>query len=592
MKGRAAPSGERRTSCSFGDDASRRVAFGGAAWGVAAAIGLIHVLTALGRPFCSNTDEALFILLARSLTQGSYALPGGLSQPATDPLPGLPAILALPVRLLEPHWELFWVVGLAFSAAVFVLTWRLARRLLSPEAACAATALTMLNVPLVGHAGMIDDAVPALALTLAVLGGLARPLSTRSALALAAGGSLIAMIRPTGLLLVLAVAAVIFARRGRRLGLTFLAPALTVFALWMLRNRLAGGTVAGYVGQWKSHLAFLDQSGGQWAHAARLLRLLFGEGLLGLAGWPAAAQTAAGAAALLLAGRGASRLLRGPDEPVVFAIACYGVLTLALHATWSALTLRYLIPLVPLAWILLAAAGEPLMKGRPAAAAALTLLLAAPSLRQDLGLAAWAFKRQPVIQPATMAWLRDNTPPSARVESVACTVVMLLADREAVCAASYGNRDEWLASLLEKGVGYAHLVTAFEVDGLFPDATKAELSWAKSSPYLVESYRNGDEGTVVYQVRHPSPARYRKAWAAYRTAGMAATLGKDRLFVRRMLKEAVAEEPELALAWALLAQSEPDAAQRLRYLRKAARSDPNLPGLREALSAAGPAPKG
>ena len=56
-------------------------------------------------------------------------------------------------------------------------------------------------------------------------------------------------------------------------------------------------------------------------------------------------------------------------------------------------------------------------------------------------------------------------------------------------------------------------------------------SWARSSPYVREVYHSPAEGTVVFQIRHPDPERYLKAWQAYR---------------ENRVSEAIRLEPELA----------------------------------------------
>src|SRR5581483_5483535 len=106
-------------------------------WAAAAAI---VIAAAFSHPFAANTDEALFVILARALRAGAFKVPGPLGWIVTDPWPGFPLLLALPEKILGSHWFLYRALGLAPWLFLAKATARLSR----DDAALSAALLTAL----------------------------------------------------------------------------------------------------------------------------------------------------------------------------------------------------------------------------------------------------------------------------------------------------------------------------------------------------------------------------------------------------------------------------------------------------------------
>lgn len=558
----------------------------------AAAVGALYLLAARATPVGAAEDDALHLLLARSLRHGAFALQG---TPANDPLPGFAALLCLPAALVEPRWELLKIVGLLSAAAAITLTWRLARRCLDDGTAAAAAALTALSPLLLSHAGLILPDLPYLALSLFLLERLTEPGFAGASAPVIAAAAAATMLRPYGAWLVLSLALGIAASKGARKASFFAIPALTPLALWTLRNRLLTGSGSGYLLNMSAETAALAEPRTALLHAAGLLAALGGDGLLSLGRFlPLAGLVAAGAAAAALAAVGAVRLLRKKEDPRVFALTAYAILLGAQHLVWLPLEPRYVLPLVPLAWILMLAAAAPLLKRRRALAAVILAALAAPALRLDLALAAPGLSGPARFQPATMAWLRANTPANARVQSLEQRTVALLSGRGAgLPDPQAGERDAWLAYTLSERFDFVHVVSTFAPGGFFPAPIRrlAEKMdpWARSTPYLREVFRGGNEGATLFRVEHPDPGRYLKAWSLF--AGAVADLrrGGLRAGARAKLDEAVTLEPRLALAWAWRGLIADDPREKRRDLDRAAALDPTSDWIRRERDGAAPA---
>lgn len=461
----------------------------------------LQLAAAAGQSFGANADEAFCVILARSLRHGAFSTPGTFGVPIIDPLPGFPLLLAVPAGLLEPRWNWFWLLGLLPSLAAGLLAWLLARRLLSPWSAEAAGVLIALNCQLLRLTGVLMPDISYLAVSLLLFLGL--DFRTRGAfLWFLLGSMLAALIKPQGVFLVFCLAAAVAARDGARRAAFYIGCALLPLALWSWRNHLAAGALNGYAVNWRASIAALGARG-PLAQGLSLLGAIVGDGLLALGSAPLWLQVALGAAVLGAAGCGASRLMRGPRQALAFALASYGIALLALHATWPVLSPRYVIPLLPVFWILALAGLEAL--GKRGAAAAL-VLLAVPALWPCVSLAHQGFHRQPAIQAETMAWIRANTPASARFESLACQVVSLLAQRETTCPPVAAGRDAWVAALRHEKVDYVH-VFGFRPDGYFPEGiarvAKSQEAWARSSSYFTQVYRNPAEGTTLFKLERP-----------------------------------------------------------------------------------------
>jgi hypothetical protein len=568
------------------DSARRLVAAG------AAALGPLYLLAARALPVGAAEDDALHVLLARSLRHGAFAFPDGT--PANDPLPGFAAFLTLPAAVVAPHWDLLKLVGLLSAAAVVALTYRLARRFLDERWSVAAAALVALNPLTVIHAGLILPDLPYLAVSLFLFDRMLEPGTPHAALVLAAAAA--SMLRPYGAWLIVGVALGVAAAKGARKALEFAVPSLLPLALWTWRNRLLTGAGSGYLLNMRAETAALAVPRTAALHAAGLLAAMGGDGLLSLGRvLPLAGLVAAGTAGVLLAGAGAVTVLRRRKDPRLFAVAAYAIILCVQHLVWMPIEPRYVLPLIPLAWILIFSAAAPHLKGKTAPVL-LFVVLALPALSLDLALAAPGLRGPARFQPATMAWLRANSAPDARVQTLEPRTVALLSGRDAELPAfDAGERDAWLAWTLQQKFDYVHVVSTFAPGGFFsPDMrrTAAHLeSWSRSTPYAREVFRDAEEGTTVFRVEHPDPARYLKAWSAFAAAASGFRRGAPAADVRAALDRATALEPNLALAWALRGLTASDPRERRRLLEKAAALDPTSGIIRAELSGGPVVPK-
>lgn len=513
----------------------------------------LHLLAARRFAVGAFNDDAFFILLSKSLRTGAFALADGAA--VTDPLPGFAALLLIPSWLVEPRWHLLQPMIVAFALLSVWLTWRLALRFLSPGWALAAALVVALNPVLVGLDGLVIADIPYLALSLALFLGAAAlaPGSPAWALpALSLAAALGCLTRPQGSILGLSLGMAVWLRLGWGRGLAFLAGAFLPLAGWMLRNLLAGDTVTGFVANWKSQSFLFADPLQQAGHVLGLLGALFGQGLAGVTG-PEALSAAAGLGCLALVAHGSVRLARGSEGVPAAAMATYVIFVLAMHSTWPLKEARYLIALLPFVVILIMASLRIWLERRPLAAGLLLLAFSAALLRHDLGFAARGLGPRPAFEPETMAWLAENLPAEARVESLAFHTVELFTGRRTVPPGlTVYDRHAWLASALARGVTHLHVSRGLlSGEFAYPSLPYLKLptleSWARQTPYASELYANPREGTAVFRIHHPAPGRYFEAYTACLHARDPAS-GASSKILRRRLKAALELEPSLACA--------------------------------------------
>jgi hypothetical protein len=475
-----------------------------AAISVAAMIAALYLLSARRLPVGANNDDAANVLLARSLAGGSYSFPGGLGAPE-EFLPAFPLLLALPVRLAQPHWNVLRAIPLFFAALSLLLSWRLARRFLSPEAAAAAVLLTALNPVLVGLGGLVMPHLPYLALSLALIDGSGASGSRRAFLWLAAGASLAPLLRPQGAVLVAALALAQWRGRGFKRAAAFASLAFLPAAAWTLRNHLRAGASRDYVDIWRAQIASLGGTGRAARHAWEILSTMFGGSFACLPDAPRLVSAALGLGALALAAAGAARLLRKRGDPRALVLAAYTAALVLLHVSWKWVDPRYLIPFAPLLWILvIAAVSVPLAKRRALAGTLLAVFLALP-LRLDAPYARRGLEGDGRYQPRTMAWIRDNVPATARLESMNNYTVALLTGRACATQVPVAHGAEWLAQARRDRVDYLHVVLPRPQDEFtvsdFPAGYQPVFArWLDTRPEAAQLYRDLDEGALVYRL--------------------------------------------------------------------------------------------
>ena len=450
----------------------------------------------------SLNDDAMFLLLARTLRAGRFALPDGTGLPLTDPLPGFSVLLMLPEKWLAGHWDALRLLSLGISWLCLWTTWRLARRVLPPKWAAAATILVAVNTVFLIHCGVVLPDILYTAVSLWALAELPGKKSAGRLAMLAAAACAAALIRPQGLVLAGALALGVFAQVGFPRACGFAAASLTPAALWALRNRLGAGTATHYLQTWTAGMPQL-QSGGQRLHCARLAATLLGEGMLGLIGMPFWALLGSAGAVLALCGYGAARRLGKEQDAAVFAMTVYTAGLLLLHATWSLEYIRYLLPLLPLLWILVLLGARELPAFWPRAAAVLGVVIVLAALRDDLRFLNAQSGRQKTLWPQTMAWVAEHTPPAAQLQSPYYAPLMYFTGRPTIAAFGPLEPEAWLQACRERGVEYEVVDLNFARWSAGTGAGPSKTSPPFSDPRVHEVYRNPEEGSVVLRIERP-----------------------------------------------------------------------------------------
>ncbi len=433
-------------------------------------------------------DDALYLCFARALSHLSIVLPDGRVH--TDLLPSFGLLLALPVRLFAPRFELLRYFAVALTWIASFMTWRLARGFLDENWALAAAALFALNTGVMMHCGALMPDIAYTALSLALFAGL----GSRRLGWLAAGAAAAALMRPQGVLLILSLALAIAAARGLKRAVVFLASALTLPACWFALCFRFSQTTGDYLGQWHRAMARLAESGGQLGHAA-LQVVILGGGALNASFLPGFADLALGFLMLGLAAGGVARGLKGPHRPQILAMAAYFVAILCLHQTWFLQGYRYFIPLTSILWIFVLLAVKPWLerRGRLALGALAALLVLA--VYQDVAMLPPAGS-PPTLWPETMAWIAANTPAQARFQSIHDASVMLFTGRPAVgFTRDLDSREQWLAQCASLHVDYA----------LVNQGTALRTPWFKPDESLSLVYRNPAEDSLLFAIGRSAP---------------------------------------------------------------------------------------
>lgn len=468
------------------------------------AIAGLHAFVSLGNPLGIIEDDAVHILLARSLRQGTFALPDASGVPITDPWPGLAAVLMLPVWHLEPRWGFFRAFELLFAAAGLAATYFLARRLLPKIAAILAVLLTALNPTLLSYAGLLNVDILLMALAAALLLILELEDSPRNRALLIGLSMLAALLKPQGALLVLCLGAGVFHHHSTRRGFSFLGISLTPLALWLLRNHWAAGLWSGYAVNWGAQASRLAEPAELARHAVSLLAGMFGEGIVGLSSGSLTLRAAAGLVAIILMGRGAVRALRDRGSPSLFVMAAFCILITALHLTWLSVSPRYVLCFLPFAWIMIILGVLP-KNASPVPPWAAVILLAGNALYQDAGHWLSSSHRPRTFQPETMDWIKTHTPPSARIQSLRYNALLLLTGRSSLPPTlDSRSTGDWFAAARANGIDYLYVESEFRPGGFLAAGAQFTArnlsSWASENPCVSLEREFPREGTAIYRL--------------------------------------------------------------------------------------------
>jgi len=318
--------------------------------------------------------------------------------------------------------------------------------------------------------------------------------------------------RPQGSVLVACLAVMVGMQAGLRRAALFLLAAAIPLGAWLTRNRLLTGTLTSYLHNWTTFSGMMPGLSGKLAHAAEVLRTLVAGGPLGLGRMRLAVAFPSAAALSALAAWGAVGVWRSGRKTLAAGLSLYVVSLIILHCGWGPISSRYALPVLPLVWLLSLAGLRALSRDQETRIAGLfPIVLTLCALGQDV-----AYLRRPARSgstywPETTAWLRRNTPPAARLQSLRPASLALLTGRFSDGLPWWAaGREEWLAYSLQEDIQYVVVSQdegqdgAYRPDGLFaPGLSRVPgdlESWARSSPGVSEVYRNGSEGSVVFRL--------------------------------------------------------------------------------------------
>ncbi len=539
------------------------------------------------------SDEPLFILLARSLWHGQFRLP--LSNlPITDPLPGYPILLALPVHFLGRHWNYYFLIGLSQTLLALYFSWRLAREFLTPGISLLAFLLISINPTLLVYSGTVFLDTAYLAVSLILFCALAQA-EESSVLYWAPLSALSPLIKPHGAILVACLMVLISLRFSWKKALVFGFVSFLPLVLWLLRNHLISGSSTGYLDNWLSQASLPQNKGNPLVHIMKVVASLWGAAPLGayLRPWalfPFWTSLGFGILLIVFFSRGVSRLIKNPSrQAFVFSLALYVILLTLLQFLWPASLVRYAIPLLPFLWIFVMAG---LFVDSPGQTRNLAFILSAIVFLRCGAIDGLSISQgtmeTPFVSFNTLEWLKRETPPSARIDSYYGPLLMLITRRYAMTGVA-NNRDKWVHLLIGARFDYIETIL-FSPDGFFSPydllTYSKQVQWMESSPYFKRVYRNPSEGTMIYRFSHPHPKRFLRAYDDLEEAKIAIFLGylRREKFVQKELREAVRLEPTLAYAWAALGSIETSPPKRLYYFERAAKADPTSTEIAEDLA--------
>lgn len=516
-------------------------------------------------------DDAHYYLGALSLAESGRYL--DLTDPERRPqrhfLPGYPLLLAPSVALFPetpaaPRVATACLMALSLAAVAL-----LAAELLAWPWALAVAAWMVL-LPLTGFlATSVLSEVPFLGLSAALL--LARVRAARSdptgdpgwspvrlglALALLAA----CWIRPVGISLAVGLGAWAAAAGRRREAALDLATALVFLATYSLWSAGADDL---YAGELAGYASGMDGLAAWAAGVARKLSSYAVDGSGLFVPWPelhalgafgrVAGYGLAGAAVLGLA-RGVPVALQGPAAPLVWVAGAHlGILLL-----WPNVTGRYLWPLAPLVYIVVALGFADLSRARPALTRALYGLCLVVAIGHAVGLQALVRGDRALVAQGiaheTYAWLAAETPPESLLAAEVAGPVTLYTTRPCLRLRPSPHPDTLMREtagrgarflVLRDGQGIQHNVGGTS-EGVLDAARTATARLLRSSPFFEARYGNAFERTTVFSVPADG-VRFDEAFERFE-AGQAALEAGQRDAAREHLEAALVGDPRLVFA--------------------------------------------
>ncbi len=470
-------------------------------------------------PLGTLNDDAMYVVLAKSLWQGHYTklsvstLPPEMIHP-----PGYPLFLALFVPLFGSHGVLFQIVSILLTLGACWGVWLLAQRSTSPVARIAIPVLFALNPLLARISGSVMSEPLYIALEVTVFWTFAKCLESQDRRYLWVFSGVLTwtvMVRTSGSILLLAVwAALALTRNARRVWPWALIPGV-VSGIWSLRNHQMVGETSGYLGYWGSLLPhFVANPEVLLDNVVRVSYLTFSyvvagvelpHNAIGIAMTLVFALTISG-----LSVYGVCRWLSLKTMPQawVCALALYVVLLFGMQATWTAIAFRYVIPLLPL---LLLAMFEGLRWRKVAIGFFVVMGLSYAYLNVVLVGRTWAHPEQShnPIPHITFDWMKKNLPAGSTVLYPSLDSLYLHTGFKGMGGIYATDRDHFLLRLRNENIQYAlyqasRTLTIQGAKGPYNQGQvfAANQDWITSWPEAFTLiYMNEAERTALYQVR-------------------------------------------------------------------------------------------
>jgi hypothetical protein len=532
-------------------------------------------------------DDSVHILLAQSLVHWNYTLePNG--DAVTDPLPGFPALIALPVAIAGKSLDLLRFLSIPLMALILWLTWKLALCYLDAPIATCVVLMTTINPFIIERLGLILPDLPFLALSLFLFLVLPKVQSTRGILLLALGTALASLLKPYGALLIFSLTLALWIDSGILQAIGFFVLALSPLSLWLFRDYLVGRTITGYASHWRSQVSLLGDLRSWYGHAIMVMTNIFGQGFLGLSLKPWILIPIAACIVWVTALSGTLDALSRKKDARLFAIAVYLFSLLCLHLTWISSAARYEISFLPFLWILFSL-GVCAILQKTVFRISIFILLALLSMPMSASILTERWRNGGDFKPQTMAYIRKHTPPSAKFEAVEWPTLFLFSHRRvAQIILAMANRDAWLADAVQRRINYLLIDQDIHGDGYMPSHIIYNMAhleeWAHSTSYARKVYENKSENTVIYKIDIPHPKKFMKAYSSYQIAALAFTRHVKIAFVRKELREAVRIEPNLADAWAFLGTIEKSPKKSVFDFERALRAYPNSKSIKTELA--------
>ncbi|MCX5786430.1 MAG: glycosyltransferase family 39 protein [Elusimicrobia bacterium] len=519
---------------------------------------------------CFN-DDAYYIIGAKSLWLGRYA---DLSAPAMPVFNkfgiGYPLFLAPFVKLFAPHWNWLKWVSVGLSLASLLVFSRLACLFLTPGAAAVALALLAFNPVFSIYSGAVMTEPLFILLVLNTFLLLERVLNGSAG----KGGVLLGLIlgwacltRPVGALLVFSVAVTLFLAKKWRPLILSSGISLGIWGAQSLRNYFLTRTSSAYFSFWRDLLPYLSNFKNLSENAIRVIHTFLVDGLLGirLPYEPWAVILSLGLACLCLgiAIRGLFRAL-APDFPrrhLAFSIGLFCLTYLILHVLWTAITPRFVLPILP---FLILFAVRALLGQQEARSQRWRLFLSAGLCLSLFGTYTYrhAWELGAIcagVRPADLTfpvkaleWLKSNTAQDAVILGKS-PLIYLETGRKGIFSLPVGDADEFRYRLLRSGVTHVLFQPSQILEVYGAKKNNEGKMWRQTYFWPLRwtaafrpVFSDKEEQTEIFEVVQSSA--FRRAFEHYRMAGVWFSRGFPEKGDEQ-LKMALRTDPTLACAW-------------------------------------------